>query len=643
VARSELLAPLAVLAVGGVLFASTLGDAVQVADSGELIAVACNGGVAHPPGYPLYTLVGGALCKLPLSTPAGRLALLSLLAALTALLALQGVIARVTGNRWAGAAAALTLATGSVFWRQASVAEVFAGTGALALGALYAAVRCGQAERPGAHLLWSGVAGLLVGLGLSHNHTAIVVAPAVALAVLLPFRSLGQAAGRAGLALLGLGVGLLPYLHLLLASPARVPRWGDTSSWSGLWHHLLRRDYGTFTLTVRDGTAGLANVGFFLKQLPSQTAWLLWLPALFGVAVLLARAAGRRLGQPLEGRLRRDLSAVVALLPLLAGPALLLLFNVPPTGTGAQEVERFHLLPNALLAVCLGIGLAALEAQLLGAAPHTAEGDGAEPSRPASPGQGVAAVERQRRITLWRIAVLALIGVAALGSYPRADASRTCAVEDYARNLLSTVERGGLVLGLGDAETFSILYAQEVLGLRRDVQFINVKLLAHAWYVAQKRRERPDLSYEFSGRRIDTLSLISRELRRGVPVYLATVYNQKVVSAFAGYPVGPLIRLLPPGAPTPSPAEVLAWNERLFRGFSDRGRRPERETDLWATTLLERYAETWRTLARGLLQTGDRRGALRALARAHEWAPWLPVPEWFGPAGGLRLPRAEPR
>ncbi|MBW2731741.1 MAG: DUF2723 domain-containing protein, partial [Deltaproteobacteria bacterium] len=40
----------------GALFLSTWTSAIQVADSGEVVAVACNLGVAHPPGYPLYTL-----------------------------------------------------------------------------------------------------------------------------------------------------------------------------------------------------------------------------------------------------------------------------------------------------------------------------------------------------------------------------------------------------------------------------------------------------------------------------------------------------------------------------------------------------------------------------------------------------------
>ena len=48
--KYRLAVPLGLAVFAGILFSVTSTDAIQVADSGELVAVACEGGVAHPPG-----------------------------------------------------------------------------------------------------------------------------------------------------------------------------------------------------------------------------------------------------------------------------------------------------------------------------------------------------------------------------------------------------------------------------------------------------------------------------------------------------------------------------------------------------------------------------------------------------------------
>ena len=56
---------LAVFAAALAVYARTLMPSVPGGDSGELVAEACELGTAHPPGYPLYTLVVHLLTYLP--------------------------------------------------------------------------------------------------------------------------------------------------------------------------------------------------------------------------------------------------------------------------------------------------------------------------------------------------------------------------------------------------------------------------------------------------------------------------------------------------------------------------------------------------------------------------------------------------
>ncbi|MGD9100465.1 MAG: DUF2723 domain-containing protein, partial [Anaerolineae bacterium] len=124
------------------------------ADSGEFQIVAPLLGVAHPPGYPLYTLLGRLFTLLiPFGSAAYRLNLLSaFLAAGT--LTLMGAATR----RWArrvgasaggasvgGLVAALTLGTTITFWAQSGVANIRMPTMFLAALGFYALARYADA------------------------------------------------------------------------------------------------------------------------------------------------------------------------------------------------------------------------------------------------------------------------------------------------------------------------------------------------------------------------------------------------------------------------------------------------------------------------------------------------------------------
>ncbi|MDE0112707.1 MAG: DUF2723 domain-containing protein, partial [Albidovulum sp.] len=61
-----------IVAVGAplLLYALSMPTNVFLEDDGLFLAAAKHLGVAHPPGYPLYTLVGFLFMQLPFSTPA---------------------------------------------------------------------------------------------------------------------------------------------------------------------------------------------------------------------------------------------------------------------------------------------------------------------------------------------------------------------------------------------------------------------------------------------------------------------------------------------------------------------------------------------------------------------------------------------
>jgi len=89
---------LAVFAV----YCATAAPGLTGGDSGELICAAAKLGVAHPPGYPLWTLLGHLFTCLPVGSAAWRLNLLSAMCAAGAAGILCRVIQTWTRQLWAG-------------------------------------------------------------------------------------------------------------------------------------------------------------------------------------------------------------------------------------------------------------------------------------------------------------------------------------------------------------------------------------------------------------------------------------------------------------------------------------------------------------------------------------------------------------
>jgi hypothetical protein len=164
-----------------------------------------------------------------------------------------------------------------------------------------------------------------------------------------------------------------------------------------------------------------------------------------------------------------------------------------------------------------------------------------------------------------------------------------------------------------------------VLGAGADVQYVDAWMLLYPWYVAQQRAAHPAFAYEHRPGHVDSLALIAQTLRDGRPVYLANPYSD-AVARWPGYPVGPLRRLVAPGQPLPSPAEVIALNEALYPYFLRRGRTPDPQRDPWSASLREPFARTWLVLSDLQQRAGDARAAADLRARARDWAPWLLSP-----------------
>ena len=102
---------------------------------------------------------------------------------------------------------------------------------------------------------------------------------------------------------------------------------------------------------------------------------------------------------------------------------------------------------------------------------------------------GIGLVRMIRRLPRWTLAVAALVALIPFALNFRWASRRhgpdTTIARDFAYNLVQSVEPYGVLFTFGDNDTFPVWYLQEVEGVRQDVTLINLSLANLDWYLKQ--------------------------------------------------------------------------------------------------------------------------------------------------------------
>lgn len=493
------------LALAGLFFGLywlTLCPTVFWYDSAEYAAVARTLGIPHPPGYPLYTLIGRLFTLLPLS-PAYAVNLMSAVFGAVAV-GLAYAVTRALGARpLAAAIGGATLGAGSLFWFQAVIAEVYTpGISALLL-VLWLLLRGQQAQGSPWLIGAALVAGLALGIHLfiatcGLGFALLVWGGDLSIAGPRELRHLAQRAGsarrltRALLCLLATTLGSTIFLYLRWrAAMQPLINFEDPSlSWERFWWFVSGGNYKNWFLQDYDfGRRALRVLAVLYDQLLVVGSAL----AIVGLIALWRT---------------RALLGLALTLMMAGNVAFFFRYRV-------HDLEVFFLPTVAVLCSLVGVGveraLATVERLTAGA-----------PRGPLV--RGVVAL------------VLACFPLSlAAASYDKVDLHAYRAAERYGERMVRELPPGTVIVNFttppewkNDA-VFS-LYFQRVLG------------------------QRPDVSVRTRMEHDDVLALLAR----GTPVYLYYPVP-RLVRDFEVEPAGPAYRVLrrrerplpPPPAPVP--------------------------------------------------------------------------------------------
>lgn len=459
--RNENIVAVSLSVLSFAVYSFTVCPVVSFIDAGELAAVAMTLGIAHPTGYPLFTLLARLAAMVPLGTE--EVYRLNLFSALLTACAVGWIFktvmlfnrANIFGgqrarawNPFPVAVGTLTLAFSTTWWTQAVAIEVYSLHLLFLALLLYTFVKGVNDQAVNAQTIspYLLLFAFLLGLSFANHLTTMLLAPAF----LYLYVRIFELKREALLRLLKLApffvLGLSVYLYLPIRASAQPPlNWGNPVDLERLVWHLSGKQYRSWMFTGFDTATKQFN--YFLESFSTEFHFITFIPLLAGIFAALRRS----------GRL------FIFLLLLFFG-CLLYAINYE-----IHDIDSYFLLAYVTAGLVVTFGVQSIWSWL-----------------------------SEQLSAKWQPLVWVLVF-----SFPVAqwwsnrdfvDQSDNFLVHDYTQNILNHVEPNAFILTYQwDYFVASSYYAQLVKKQRQDVMVIDKELLRRSWYFAMLERKYPQL------------------------------------------------------------------------------------------------------------------------------------------------------
>jgi hypothetical protein len=468
--KKNLIYSLIILFFSGVVYFKTLAPTVSWIDSGELATACFSLGIAHPTGYPVYTLIGRLFSLLPLGSPVQNLNLLSLffisfsnLFLFLVLLAIFEFLFPELPESWRSyisLVSTLIFSFSPTLWSQATSNEVYALNSLLNAILFYLILsqlnlksrgKLAQSDKY-LYLFF-----FLYGLSFGNHLSTVLLLPGFIFLFLMIYRKSFFEKKRVLLLLSFFILGISVYLYLPIRSSLNpILNWGDPSSLSNLKRHISGWQYRVWMFS-ESSQAFWESLRNYLRLFYSQFP-LYFLPwVILGFVTLL----------------KKNWKVFISLLSIFIFTIFYgINYQVP-------DIDPYFLPSFLVAAGWLGCGIAWLFVLL-----------------------------RRGRYAPRAVAVILIILFSCLPlvnlfrNYFMPDESRSYFAYDYAENILRSIKKDSIVLTKIWDHYSPWLYLKYVENKRPDVRFIDTELSRRSWYLKYIQQNYPDL-YQKSEKEIN--------------------------------------------------------------------------------------------------------------------------------------------
>lgn len=427
---------------------------VYSGDIGDLVTAAWVFGVAHPPGYPLFTFLGYLFSHyLPVALPpVSKVAIISVLASWIGLIFIYKFAFRVTKNFYLSLLSTSILAFSYLYWIQAEIPEVFALNNLFIILILYYSILFYE-EKKAKHLY---ILVFLCGLSLTHHQTVLLLFPSVLILTARHFKFVFWNWRRL-LIMTGLFlIGLLPYLYVpIAASQNPILNWNNATNVDNFIKLVLRLSYGDFApnIFILPLELKFLVVKHYIQALVSNFSYQIVFVFFLGILYL--------------GFKQKILAISLAIGFLLSGPFFV--FYAAPLVSNEVYlgiIERFYVFSSIIFMLIVVYGLLAIKILLSIIFKHN--------------------LLYSNILLLYFIIIPLFLFIY---NNPKTDLSKTTIGNNLVIDMFSSIPRNSVLTVSGDTQTFNTWYMSYVLKYRKDVDIVNsIGIGSNVFYEREKNK-----------------------------------------------------------------------------------------------------------------------------------------------------------
>jgi len=431
------------------VYSNTISRSVGFIDSGELATVGVTLGIAHPTGYPLFTLLARLFSMIPAADEIiVRMNILSMLCTSLAavfffffVLELQSKSEKkdLDGSIILSAIAALLLAFSSTFWSQSVSVEVYSLHLVLTTLIVLFFVKAVNTGEP----RWWYVFAFVTGLAFTNHLTTVLLAPALVywffaehglnkIALRMIFRmAIPFAAGFSVNAYLPVRASQHPLLN-----------WGNPQTVENIWWHFSGKQFRVWMFSSSD--VAKQQLEYFFSNLQNEFHVITLIIAVIGAVSLLFSN-------------RRVFIFVMVLFVSCVGYSI---------NYDIHDINSYFLLAFIAVVVFVVFGMEWIVRQFKNRTGKT--------------------------VVTGVFCLVAILQV--IENYRKTDQSSNYLVEDYTFTILKNLPAHAVVLSTQwDYFVSASYYLQHVKNFRPDVIVLDKELFRRSWYFEQCERMYPEL------------------------------------------------------------------------------------------------------------------------------------------------------